>query len=139
MGSGAVVDAVNKLKIIIGDVLCGRFGGTPAELLYADDTVSFPGEQSVDSSATESGMDSRLERKPCASCTTKGFIRLLSEAFKAPEVSWDDETGEGSPYFTYVYSCQAAEVLVNAVYRKRAGDPCRRRSRLRPCRKSGVV
>jgi CO/xanthine dehydrogenase Mo-binding subunit len=35
-------------------------------------------------------------------------------SFKAPEVSWDDDTGEGSPYFTYVYSCQAAEVLVNA-------------------------
>lgn len=33
--------------------------------------------------------------------------------FKAPDVSWDDTTGQGNAYFTYVYSCQAAEVSVN--------------------------
>jgi CO/xanthine dehydrogenase Mo-binding subunit len=33
-------------------------------------------------------------------------------SFKAPDVSWDEETGQGSPYFTYVYSCQAAEVRI---------------------------
>jgi CO/xanthine dehydrogenase Mo-binding subunit len=32
--------------------------------------------------------------------------------FQAPDVSWDDTTGQGNAYFTYVYSCQAVEVSV---------------------------
>ncbi|OPX26433.1 MAG: xanthine dehydrogenase [Candidatus Cloacimonas sp. 4484_140] len=34
--------------------------------------------------------------------------------FKAPEVDWDEEIGQGPAYFTYVYGCQIAEVEVNA-------------------------
>ena len=33
--------------------------------------------------------------------------------FRAPEVTWDEETGQGNAYFTWVYACQAAEVSVN--------------------------
>ncbi|MCK5344663.1 MAG: xanthine dehydrogenase family protein molybdopterin-binding subunit, partial [Candidatus Heimdallarchaeota archaeon] len=33
--------------------------------------------------------------------------------FQAPSVTWDEETGQGDAYFTYVYSCQAAEVEVD--------------------------
>lgn len=33
--------------------------------------------------------------------------------FQAPSVTWDEENGQGDAYFTYVYSCQAAEVEVN--------------------------
>jgi len=33
--------------------------------------------------------------------------------FQAPDVSWDDTTGQGNAYFTYVYSCQAVEVSVS--------------------------
>ncbi|HRZ87949.1 MAG TPA: molybdopterin-dependent oxidoreductase, partial [Spirochaetia bacterium] len=33
--------------------------------------------------------------------------------FRAPPVSWDEHTGQGDAYFTYVYSCQAAEVSVD--------------------------
>jgi len=29
------------------------------------------------------------------------------------KVSWDEETGQGKAYFTYVYGCQAAEVEVD--------------------------
>jgi len=34
-------------------------------------------------------------------------------SFKAPDIDWDEEIGSGNPYFTYVYSCQAAEVKVS--------------------------
>jgi len=34
-------------------------------------------------------------------------------SFQAPDVSWDEETGQGDAYFTYVYSCQAVELTVN--------------------------
>jgi CO/xanthine dehydrogenase Mo-binding subunit len=33
--------------------------------------------------------------------------------FKAPQISWDEETGHGNAYFSWVYSCQAAELKVN--------------------------
>ena len=33
--------------------------------------------------------------------------------FKAPDVSWDEETGQGNAYFTYVYGCQVAELVVD--------------------------
>ena len=32
--------------------------------------------------------------------------------FQAPPVSWDDTTGQGDAYFTYVYTCQAVELTV---------------------------
>jgi len=34
--------------------------------------------------------------------------------FKAPDVNWNEEIGQGPAYFTYVYGCQIAEVEVDA-------------------------
>ncbi len=34
--------------------------------------------------------------------------------FKAPDVSWQNDTGQGDAYFTYVYGCQAAEITVDS-------------------------
>ena len=33
--------------------------------------------------------------------------------FKSPDVSWNEKTGQGDAYFTYVYGCQIAEVKVD--------------------------
>jgi CO/xanthine dehydrogenase Mo-binding subunit len=33
--------------------------------------------------------------------------------YKSPDVTWDEHTGQGDAYFTYVYGCQIAEVSVN--------------------------
>jgi CO/xanthine dehydrogenase Mo-binding subunit len=33
--------------------------------------------------------------------------------YTGPNVHWDEKTGHGSAYFTYVYGCQVAEVTVN--------------------------
>ncbi|MDY6915907.1 MAG: molybdopterin cofactor-binding domain-containing protein [Candidatus Cloacimonadota bacterium] len=33
--------------------------------------------------------------------------------FKAPEVSWHEENGQGNAYFTYVYGCQVVEVKLD--------------------------
>ncbi len=34
-------------------------------------------------------------------------------SYQAPVVDWQEETGQGQAYFTYVYGCQAAEVEVD--------------------------
>ncbi|HHE38013.1 MAG TPA: aldehyde oxidase, partial [Candidatus Cloacimonetes bacterium] len=33
--------------------------------------------------------------------------------FKGPKVGWDEETGQGNAYFTYVYGCQIAQIKVD--------------------------
>jgi len=33
--------------------------------------------------------------------------------YPGPKVDWDESTGQGQAYFTYVYGCQVAEVTVN--------------------------
>ena len=33
--------------------------------------------------------------------------------FKGPEVGWEEETGQGNAYFTYVYGCQIADLIVD--------------------------
>ena len=35
--------------------------------------------------------------------------------FQAPRVSWDEDTGQGNAYFTWVYGCQAVELKVDPV------------------------
>jgi len=35
--------------------------------------------------------------------------------YAGPKVDWDEATGQGPAYFTYVYGCQVAEVTVNIV------------------------
>jgi CO/xanthine dehydrogenase FAD-binding subunit len=33
--------------------------------------------------------------------------------FKAPHVDWDEKTGQGTAYFTYVYGCHVAEIKID--------------------------
>lgn len=33
--------------------------------------------------------------------------------FKAPHVDWDEKTGQGTAYFTYVYGCHIAEIKID--------------------------
>lgn len=43
----------------------------------------------------------------------KGVSLSASSWYHAPEISWDEKEGKGSPYFTYIYGCQIAEVEVD--------------------------
>jgi CO/xanthine dehydrogenase Mo-binding subunit len=33
--------------------------------------------------------------------------------FRTPRINWDEKSGQGIPYFTWVYGCQAVELIVN--------------------------
>jgi CO/xanthine dehydrogenase Mo-binding subunit len=43
----------------------------------------------------------------------KGISLATVGWYKGPNVHWDEETGQGDAYFTYVYGCHAAEITVN--------------------------
>jgi CO/xanthine dehydrogenase Mo-binding subunit len=49
----------------------------------------------------------------CSSAYSAGISLATIGWYKGPEVDWDEHTGQGSAYFTYVYGCQVAEVTVN--------------------------
>lgn len=43
----------------------------------------------------------------------KGVSLSASSWYHAPDITWDGKTGQGNPYFTYIYGCQIAEVEVD--------------------------
>ncbi len=87
-------------------------------------------ETMIEFAKDEYGVEGNIVFKDNALYTEKGkkvedFAKVASDAFhsgvflssygwyKAPKISWDEETGQGRPYFTYVYGCQIAEVEVD--------------------------
>ena len=52
-------------------------------------------------------------KKLCNLAYNKGISLSTIGWYPGPKVDWDEEIGQGSAYFTYVYGCQVAEVTVN--------------------------
>jgi CO/xanthine dehydrogenase Mo-binding subunit len=101
MGSGAVCDAVRKLETIICETLAPVLGCTPGQVEIRDDRVW--------------GRDTSLSwEEAMAEMFNARVYPYAFGSFRAPEIDWDEETGSGNPYFTYVYSAQAVEVTVEA-------------------------
>ncbi|HOB53262.1 MAG TPA: xanthine dehydrogenase family protein molybdopterin-binding subunit [Acidobacteriota bacterium] len=101
MGGGAVVHAARALKEKMAAVLAPRLGCAPGDVAFRDDAVWGPGG---------------------ARLTIEEAVREMWQAqeypyafgvFQGPQVTWDEATGQGNAYFTWVYGCQAAEVTVN--------------------------
>lgn len=100
MGGGAVVNAARALKQRMAEILAPRLGCGAGDVTFAGDRIAGGG-------------------------ITLTFEEAVSElfqhqeypysfgTFKAPQVSWDEETGQGNAYFTWVYGCQAVELTVN--------------------------
>jgi CO/xanthine dehydrogenase Mo-binding subunit len=102
MGGGAVTLAARELKQKIAEAVCGQLQCSAAEVRFSGDAV--------------------LGRTEQARLSFEEAIRLMFRAqcfpyacgvFKAPRVSWDEHTGQGDAYFTWVYGCQAVELTVN--------------------------
>ena len=102
MGGGAVVVAARELRQKIAEAVCAHLRCAAAEVRFADDAVL--GRSGRDRIAFDEAI--RLMFK--AQC-----VPYACGVFKAPRVSWDEETGQGDAYFTWVYGCQAAELTVN--------------------------
>lgn len=102
MGGSSVVVAAQKLKELISSHIAQRLKCSSDEVTFHDDKIW---GLTYDNSLTweEAMKELYLQRvAPYAFGTYQG-----------PDVSWDDTTGQGDAYFTYVYSCQCAEVMVH--------------------------
>jgi len=102
MGGSAVVDAATNLKRHMAAIVAPRLGCKPEDIIFKDDRL-YHGK--IDQSIS---FDETLHHMFLAGAYPYHF-----GTFKAPDVSWDEETGSGNAYFSWVYGCQAVELTVN--------------------------
>lgn len=106
MGGGAVQNAADTIK--------ERLVGFIREewKLEKNSAVEFYGGKIIEGN---SGTELCTFDELCKRAYNRGVNLSVIGWYKSPEVSWDEETGQGDAYFTYVYGCQIAEVTVNTI------------------------
>ncbi|MCB5284621.1 MAG: xanthine dehydrogenase family protein molybdopterin-binding subunit [Candidatus Cloacimonetes bacterium] len=100
MGGGATVNACKILKDIIIEAMrdlrgLDVAGFSEQNLVNAAGQVLIPWNEAI-----------RL-------CYNHQIYPHAFGVFQAPRVSWDEDTGQGNAYFTWVYGCQAVELKVD--------------------------
>ncbi|MDD4310139.1 MAG: xanthine dehydrogenase family protein molybdopterin-binding subunit [Candidatus Cloacimonetes bacterium] len=101
MGSGATVNAANIIKQRLCEGVQTALGLQNCS--YNDGAVY-----------DETGEMAASYFEAVHMCYNKQIYPYAFGVFQAPRVSWDEETGHGNAYFTWVYGCQAVELKVNA-------------------------
>ncbi|MGB5987101.1 MAG: molybdopterin cofactor-binding domain-containing protein, partial [Desulfobacterales bacterium] len=102
MGGSAVVDAATRLKAFMAKVIAPHLDCAPEAVVFKNDRLCDSGsERSI-------SFEEALHHMFLSRAYPYQF-----GSFKAPDVSWDEETGSGNAYFTWVYGCQAVELTVN--------------------------
>jgi CO/xanthine dehydrogenase Mo-binding subunit len=101
MGGGAIVSAARQLKELLAVNLADDLGCSAGDISFHDDCIWGKDDGS------RLTWDEAMQR-----LYFKRVYPYAFGTFQAPEVSWDEESGQGDAYFTYVYSCQAVELTV---------------------------
>nr|WP_281255707.1 xanthine dehydrogenase family protein molybdopterin-binding subunit [Petrotoga mexicana] len=102
IGGNASLDAAKNLKKKLTDFIVKKYNLVFNELIFKDNSIYTPDQKKI------------ISFDEAASQAYNSGVFLSSYGwYKAPEISWDEETGQGRPYFTYVYGCQIAEVEVD--------------------------
>ena len=102
MGGGAVTLAARELKRKIAETFCAKLGCAADEVRFESNFISGKTDREQIAFADAMRQMWAMQKFPFALGT-----------FKAPRVSWDEHTGQGDAYFTWVYGCQAVELTVN--------------------------
>jgi CO/xanthine dehydrogenase Mo-binding subunit len=106
MGGGAVKNAAEIIKTRLIEVFIQHFK------LPENSEIVFENGEVFTKKSTQNKM---LFNELCAEAYNTGTSMSVVGWYKGPDVGWDEETGQGDAYFTYVYGCQVAEVKVNQV------------------------
>ncbi len=106
MGGGAVKNSAEILRRRFEDFLKDYWR------LNEDDLIVFENNQVY----VKDKEKFRLTFQEFANLAYKTGICLASIGwYPGPKIHWEEKTGQGSAYFTYVYGCQVAEVRVNII------------------------
>ena len=98
VGGHAIKDACDKLHGIMAEALEKKYGKSTADIVFENDRVRF------------ADMDLSFPEAVHA-CYSVGMTPMAVGTYVEPEKNWDHHTGE--PFYTYTYSCHAAEVEVD--------------------------
>ncbi|WEF30069.1 molybdopterin-dependent oxidoreductase [Klebsiella aerogenes] len=104
VGGGAILDAADKIKRRILSVVGDSIGTCElSETRWQDGFI-----------INIQDNERRIDFKTAVNKTKWASVSLTEYGwFVPPPIHWDEEKGCGSPYFTWVYGCQVAEVRVN--------------------------
>lgn len=100
MGSGAVVKAAEGLKAKLASALAVK-------------SVKCQGGRVLSLEPMATGNTDMTWEAAIAKMYSQQKHPVGLGTFQAPKVDWNEDTGQGNAYFTWVYGCQVAEVLVN--------------------------
>jgi CO/xanthine dehydrogenase Mo-binding subunit len=100
LGGGATTNAAKILKGIIAETLLKEYDLSAER--FENGQILTPDGQTI-----------CTWEKAIALCYSKQIYPYAFGVFQAPRVSWDEETGHGNAYFTWVYGCQAVELEVD--------------------------
>lgn len=102
MGGGAVALAARELKTKIAQLFAAELDCAPEEVRFAANQLFGKDEKKSLPFAEAIRRMFQMQQFPYA-----------LGVYRAPQVTWDEETGQGNAYFTWVYGCQAVELTVN--------------------------
>ena len=101
MGGGATVNAARQLKTTISEAV---------KKLLDKEVVVFKDQGLYDAS----GALILDWNEAIRLCYSNQIYPYAFGVFQAPKVDWDEHTGQGNAYFTWVYGCQAVELEVDS-------------------------
>lgn len=100
LGGGATRDACDRIHAIFQEGLRIEFGPETGTAVFENNRVRFD--------------DRDLSFKEVVDIAYKHNLTPMSAGtYSVPVTNWDEEKGYGEPFYTYTYSCHAAEVEVD--------------------------
>jgi len=104
MGGGAVKNAAEEIKKRFEKLLIEKWNlKKETEFIFKNNEITVQNKPELKITFSEL----------CRLANSTGVSMSVIGWYEGPKVDWDEETGQGAAYFTYVYGCQVAEVTVN--------------------------
>lgn len=103
LGGNAVKNATHQLKENLTEMIAAGFKVRVDDIVFKNENL-----YDKDKNRKIISFDEAISL-----ANQEGIFLSAYGWYKAPDISWDEEIGQGRPYFTYVYGCQIAEVEVD--------------------------
>lgn len=113
MGGGAVKNAAEILRTRLEELIRAEWKlKTEEKIIFKNNQIQITNHplRRSDSEASQSPI---TFKDLCKLAANRGVNLATIGWYKSPNVDWNEHTGQGDAYFTYVYGCQVAEVSVN--------------------------
>lgn len=103
MGGSALIEAARKIKGKMRSVVAPLLGCSPENIVFENEEL-----RDSRQNGKRMGFDEAVHTMFLSQEYPYGF-----GSFRAPNVSWNEESGQGNAYFTWVYGAQVAEVEID--------------------------